>query len=199
MKNNMINYFDTNQIKNFFSIKNVGKNVFIKNNCSIENPKKISIGDNVRIDDFCVFSGKSKISIGSNVHIGPYSFFNSSDKITLEDYVSLSNYVAIFTGTEDIDGGFFANPTLDEKYRNPSKGKIVIRKYSWIGPKCTILPNTTLNRGVAVLGHSLVSKSLPSWKIFYGNPIKFLKNRKKNIIKITKQYEKSFNVNKKKS
>ena len=55
MKNNMINYFDTNQIKNFFSIKNVGKNVFIKNNCSIENPKKISIGDNVRIDDFCVF------------------------------------------------------------------------------------------------------------------------------------------------
>ena len=119
MKNNMINYFDTNQIKNFFSIKNVGKNVFIKKNCSIENPNKISIGVNVRIDDFCVFSGKSTISIGSNVHIGPYSFFNSSDKITLEDYVSLSNYVTIFTGTEDIDGDFFANPTLDEKYRNP--------------------------------------------------------------------------------
>ena len=58
----------------------------------------------------CIFR-KSTISIGSNVHIGPYSFFNSSDKITLEDYVSLSNYVTIFTGIEDIDGDFFANPT----------------------------------------------------------------------------------------
>ena len=50
--------------------------------------------------------------------------------------------------------------------------------------KCTILPNTTLNCGVAVLGHSIVTKSLPSWKIFYGNPIKFLKNRKKILLKL---------------
>ena len=175
----MKNYYTSKELKNIFKIKDVGQNVFIKKNCIITNPKNLIIGNNVRIDDFCVFAGKSKIKIGSFVHIGAFSFFNASDQVILNDFVSFSSNISLYTGSENINGNFFANPTIPVKYREPMKAKVIIKKLAWIGPKCTILPGCVIGEGAAVLGNTLINKSLPSWNIYFGSPIKKLKKRNK--------------------
>jgi galactoside O-acetyltransferase len=56
-----------------------------------------------------------------------------------------------------------------------------LKKHVIVGAGSIILPNVTLEEGVAVGALSLVSKSFESFNIIAGNPAKILKPRKQNL------------------
>ena len=80
------------------------------------------------------------------------------------------------------------NPTIPEKYKNIIYGKVIIKKHSIIGSGTTILPNVTLEEGTSVGANSLVNKSTEPWGIYIGSPIRRLKDRKKDLLKLEKEF-----------
>lgn len=162
-------------------LKHYGKNVLISRKCSIYSPEKINIGNNVRIDDFCILSGE--IILHSNIHIAAYCGLYGSFGIEMEGYTGLSPRCTLFSATDDFSGNYLISPMTDKEKTNVTGGKIHIKKYSQIGANCVILPNITIEAGVAVGAMSLINKSLEEWGIYGGIPAKKIKDRGKELLK----------------
>lgn len=190
---------DTNKTKNYYNekeltflnFKSCGKNVFISKNTLIVNPEKISIGDNVRIDSFTSLIASSSINIGSYVHIGCNVYINGAESVVLSNFCGLSAGVKLFTSTDDYSGDYLTNPTVPKKFNNTKKGRVVLEEFVNVGSNSVIMPSVIIKKGSAVGALSMVTKSLPSWYIYMGVPVRKIKKRSKTIEKLAKSiYEK---------
>lgn len=167
--------------------KSLGKQVKISDRASIYNADQIEIGDFSRIDDFCVVSGKVKI--GRNVHIAPYCLVAGGETgITFEDFSGLAYQVQVFTQSDDYSGMTMTNPTVPAEYKKEAKRAVLIKKHSIVGAGSIIMPGVTLSEGTSVGAMSLIRKSTESWSIYLGNPAKKIKDRKKDLLGLEKQY-----------
>jgi len=179
-------YYSDGELKTL-GFKYVGKNVKVSNKSAIYEPEKIEIGNNSRIDDFCVISGK--ITIGKNVHITPMCLIAGGEKgIIFEDFTTVAYGVKIFTQSDDYSGETMTNSTIPKKYKNEYKKKVVLKKYSIVGAGSIIFPGVTVSKGTSVGAMSLLLKSTKAWSIYVGVPAKKIKKRKKNLLKLKKQY-----------
>jgi len=178
-----VSFYSNDEIKKL-GFKTVGENVLISRKSSIYNPSQISIGSNVRIDDFCILSGK--IMIGSFIHISAYSALYARFGIILEDFVTISGRTTIYSQTDDYSGMFMTNPTLPKHLTNVTGGEVVVERFAIIAAGCVIFPGITLHEGSSVGAMSLVNKNLEAWKIYAGVPVRFIKARSKNILKLHK-------------
>jgi acetyltransferase-like isoleucine patch superfamily enzyme len=165
--------------------KHIGKNVSISRNTSIYLPDQISIADNVRIDDFCILSGD--ITIGSYVHVSAYTVLYGKAGITIGDFVSISSRVNIYSVNDDYSGEHMTNPTVPEELTNITAKPVFIQKHVIIGAGSVVLPGVTIHEGAAIGALSLVNKSLDPWKIYAGIPCKFIKKRKKDLLKLERK------------
>lgn len=168
----------------------VGNNVMLSDRASFYNCNKISIGDNVRIDDFCVLSGgEGGISIGCHVHLAVGVILMGAGSITLGDFSGLSSRVSVYSSSDDYSGTCMTNPTLPAKYtgviahRDVSIGKHVI-----VGSGSVILPGVTLEQGVAVGALSLVNKDCSEFGIYAGNPARRIKERKRDLLEVEREF-----------
>ncbi|ANQ48429.1 acyltransferase [Flammeovirga sp. MY04] len=182
----------------FLSIKEIeqigfkfyGENIQISDKAVFYNPSKISIGNNSRIDDYCILSaGNEGIFIGDFVHIACFSSLIGKGKITMQDFSGLSSRVSVYSSNDDYSGTFLTNPTVNEEFTNVSSGPVLIKKHVIVGSGSVILPNITLNTGVAVGALSLINKDCEDFSIYIGNPAKKIKNRKKDLLKIEQKFK----------
>ncbi len=172
----------------------LGNNVLISSKAVLYNTKNISIASNVRIDDFCILSaGEGGIDIGNYVHIACYVSLIGNEKITLEDYVGLSSRTAVYSSSDDYSGNFMTNPTVSNEFKRVDSRPVVFKKYSLIGAGTIILPGVIIGEGTAVGALSLVTKKLPEWGVYMGTPVKFIKKRKKEMLRFLPQLEKLLN------
>ena len=74
-------------------------------------------------------------------------------------------------------------PMISSKFTNVQGGQILIQQHVQIGACSILMPSITIEEGVAVGAMSYVKKSLPAWQIYAGNPLKWIKARKKNLLK----------------
>lgn len=168
-------------------LKSYGKNVLISRNATIYGADKINIGDNVRIDDFCILSGN--ITLGSYIHIAAYcGLFGGEAGIIMEDFTTLSSRCAVYGVSDDYSGAALTNPMLPDKFRNVMEGAVTIKKHSIIGTGSSILPNVTIGEGCSVGSMSLVNKSIDAWGIYVGIPCKRIKERKKDLLELEKEF-----------
>jgi len=163
-------------------LKSFGKNVFVSRYANFYSPETIEIGNNVRIDDFCILSGEIKLS--NYIHISAYCSLYGRFGIEMEDYSGLSPRCTLFSATDDFNGDFLIGPMVDSNLINLISGKIIIKKFSQIGAGTIIMPNVTIDEGVAVGALSLVNKNLKSWTIYAGIPARALKKRSKNLLNL---------------
>lgn len=186
--------FYTQQELESLGFKSLGKNVLISKKASIYNPSTISLGNHVRIDDFCVISGGKGITFGSYIHIACYSALFGNSGIVFDDFAGLSSRVVIYTYSDDYSGLTLTNPTIPAEFRTHAQvGPVHLKKHVIIGSGTTILPGVTIGEGSAVGAHSLVTKSLDPWGIYFGCPAKYLKSRKNDLLQqeviLRSQYE----------
>ncbi|MGL3692159.1 acyltransferase [Acinetobacter sp. LA-1] len=169
--------------------RHVGKNCLLSDKASYYNCNNIIIGNNVRIDDFCVLSaGTGGIEIGSHIHIAVYSSLIGAGKIVLKDFSNISSKVAIYSSNDDYSGQFMTNPTVPSQYTNVTSSDVIIGKHVIIGSGSVILPGVTLETGVAVGALSLVNKKCSEFGIYMGIPAKKIKERKRDLLELEKQF-----------
>lgn len=167
--------------------KSLGNNVLVSDKASIYNHSEIQIGDYSRIDDFCVISGK--VSIGRNVHIAVFCNVAGGEKgIFIEDFAGLAYGCHVFSQSDDYSGRSLTNPTVPDQFKKETKAAITICKHSLVGTSSIIFPGVTLAEGTSVGAMSIVTKSTEPWSVYFGIPAKKIKDRKRDLIDLEKQY-----------
>lgn len=179
-------YLTTEQLDEM-GFESLGKNVKISDKASIYNADQIEIGDNSRIDDFCVISGRVKI--GRNVHIAPLCLVAGGEEgITLSDFSGLAYQVQIFAQSDDYSGKTLTNPTVPSEYKKEYKKSVLLGKHVIIGAGSIVFPGVHIAEGCSVGALTLVNKSTEEWGIYLGNPAKRIKDRKKDLLVLEKDY-----------
>ena len=180
------NFYGPDELKEL-GFKNIGENVFISRKASIYGADDIELGSNVRIDDFCILSGK--IRLGNYIHVAAYSSLCGGKKgIALEDFVNLSRKVEVFAVSDDFSGASMTNPMVPDDYKHLLEAKVILKKHVLVGTGSVILPGVILEEGSVVGALSLVKNSTSSWSINAGVPAKKIKDRKKDLLKLEKQF-----------
>lgn len=177
-------FYSQSELKSL-GIKAYGKNVLISKKASFYNPSQISLGHHVRIDDFCLLSGN--ITIGSYIHISAYCALYGGGSIIVKDFSGLSARVTIYSLSDDFSGQHLIGPLVLQDYTQVKKAKVILNQYCQVGAGSVILPGVTLGTGAVAGAMSLVKQNLKAWTINVGIPAKFLKKRKKDLMKLSQQ------------
>lgn len=179
-----MSYYTHDELR-MLGLAKVGKNVLISKKASLYNFRFISIGDHVRIDDFCILSaGEGGIEIDNYVHIAPFCSLIGMGKIKMQDFSGLSSRVSIYSSNDDYTGQFLTNPTVPAQYTGVSHADVVLGKHVIIGSGSVILPGSLIEEGAAIGSLSLVTKNCRAFGIYSGVPAKFIKERKRDLLKL---------------
>ena len=178
-------YFNEHDLKDV-GFKAIGHNVQIAKNCTIIGLENIEIGNNVRIDGYCsiIAADSGWLKLGSYIHIGAYCLLSAGDGIHMDDFSGLSQGVRIYSRTDDYSGNHLTNPTVPGRYTGITGGSVVLGRHVIVGSGSVILPNVIIGEGSSVGALSLVTKSLESWGVFFGCPVKRLKDRSTRLLEL---------------
>lgn len=111
------------------------------------------IGAELIIGNYCSLAKKITIFLGGN---------HRSDWVSTYPFSILTKY---FPEGEGIEGG------------HTTKGNVVIGSDVWIGRGTTIMSGVTIGNGAVIAANSLITKDIPTYEIWGGNPARFIKKR----------------------
>ncbi|WP_227370546.1 acyltransferase [Halomonas sp. M20] len=167
--------------------KKLGKNVKISDKASIYDHDRIEIDDNSRIDDFCVISGR--VSIGKFCHISPQCLVAGGELgVFLADFCGLAYGVKVFSQSDDYSGATLVSSLVDKKYKNEFFSAVVLERHVIVGAGSIILPGVEVKEGGSIGAMTLVNKSTDPWGIYFGSPARRIKDRKKDMLELEKQF-----------
>ena len=84
------------------------------------------------------------------------------------------------------------NPTVPDDYTNVREAKVTIGRHVIVGTGTTILPGVHIGDGVAVGAMSLVNTDLEPWKMYWGIPVKCMRNRSRKLLDVEKRFQDEF-------
>jgi len=144
-----------NYIKKLFLIifgAKVGKNVVIYPGVWIKPASGVVIGDNVDLAKDVLITANGGVSIGDRTLIGYRTQILSINHIIPND-----------------KGRIFGS--------GHSLKKVTIGHDVWIGANCLILPGVSIGNGSVIAAGSIVTKSIPEYKVVAGVPARVIKDR----------------------
>ena len=165
-----INFGANNMIKGFPLIRNKGIIIFGNSLKMNSNAFSNPIGGNTRV--FINVLKNGELLIGDNVGISNCAI-TCSKKIVIEDNVFVGGNVKLY----DTD---FHSLKLEERIKditpNNKAKEITIKRGAFIGAHSIILKGVTVGKNSIVGAGSVVSKDIPDFEIWAGNPAKFIKS-----------------------
>lgn len=118
------------------------------------------------------------IAIGDRVVIRPGSMlFASSDlreqkiHIVIEDDVLIGSSCHIYTSNHN----YHSLDRVISLQGHSSVKPVILKRGCWVGANVTILPGVIIGENAVVGAGSVVTKSVPAYTIFAGNPAKLVK------------------------
>ena len=166
----------------------VGENVRIHRQINVYRLDNLFVGDNVVIDAYVSLIAGGTIRIGSNVHIASYCQLSGGDGIALHDFSGLSHGVRIYSRSDDYSGHSLTNPTTPPDLKRLKRGLVTLERHVIIGANSVVLPAVTIGEGSAVGALSLVNRSLPSWGLYAGTPVRKIGARSKHLLDLEADY-----------
>lgn len=138
----------------------------------------ITISERTVIDSFV----KIKAAGGNgNISIGADSYINSGTVLYIGNGITIGNNVLIAANCTlaPVNHEFcFANKTIIEQRFKQSRGGIIIGSDVWIGANTVILDGAIVPSGVVIGAGSVVKDILEGYKIYGGNPLRLLGERR---------------------
>ncbi len=186
----MSEFLNKNQLKKIGFFK-IGKGCKISNKISCYKVKA-SLGDNVRIDDHVCLKGK--ISLKSNIHIARGCTLSGGNKgIFVDSYTNLSNYVQIFSMSDDyfmpfIPGGALSNANRN-KFAKIHNKKVYIGKAVLVGAFSIILPGSILNNFSSTAAYSVIYRTIKEG-FYHSNLYKKISLKRRNLKQMKMMYNK---------
>lgn len=140
----------------------------------------LNIGKGAHFGRRVSFYAPYKIIIGKNFYMGGHSQIGCN--ATIGDDVIFGSYVSL-VGKRDHRYDI-KNRTIRESgsiregtHWCLENNEILIGSDCWIGHRVIILSGVTIGDGAIVAAGAVVTKSIPPYTIYAGNPAKFIKNR----------------------
>jgi galactoside O-acetyltransferase len=163
MNNN--SFFNKVEIRKL-GLKSVGEDILKRRKISIYNYNKvqISIDNNARIDFFCILLWN--ITIENHLHISAYDVLYGTAGIILKELSGISARKTIYSLTDDFLGENLIGVILPDKYRNVNYGKVIFKRFCYVGAHSVILPNVIINEGTVIGAMSLINNITKSWSIY---------------------------------
>lgn len=134
-----------------------------------------NIGDNTNIWQFCVIFKGARI--GNNCNI--------CANVLVEDDVVIGNNVTVKSGVQlwngvRIEDNVFVGPNVTFTNEHFSRSKqyparferTIVKRGASLGANCTIIAGNTIGEFSLVGAGSVVTKDIPPYTIWYGNPIR---------------------------
>ena len=125
---------------------------FEKNNVLFNYPE---FGDHLIIGKFCMLAS------GTEFIMGPANHRLSS--VTAYPF--------------NVMGGAWTENTPPHMSQLPHKGDTVLGNDVWIGRESVIMPGVKIGDGAIVAAYSVVTKDIPAYTVWGGNPARFIKDR----------------------
>jgi len=177
-----------------FGFKFLGKNIKISSDARIYGAENIEIHDNVRIDDFVILSAVTgKIILNNYVFIARNCHLSGNLGIIMNDFSSMAANTVIYSASDDYSGKFMTAQSIPKEFTKLSGGIVEIGRHVIIGSGCTILGKTNIKEGCSIGAMSLVKGDTEEWGIYSGIPVKRIKERSKELLKLEKELLKSRN------
>jgi len=126
----------------------IGKGVVIKPGVRVKFPWRLTVGDNCWLGEDCWIDNLAQVQVESNVCISQGAY--------------------LCTGNHDWSDPGFGLRTQP----------IAVRRGCWVGARAILLPGVELGECAVATAGSVVTKSIPAFSIFGGNPAVFLKHRR---------------------
>lgn len=151
---------------------NSNNNIFIHPTSIVETSE---IGENTNIWQFCVILNGSKI--GKNCNINFSCFVENG--VVLGDNVTVKSGIYLWEGIECEDNVFlgpnvvFTNDVYPRSKNYKPAVKTLIDKGASIGANSTILAGVKIGKYAMTGIASVVTRDIPDYALFYGNPAKF--------------------------
>ena len=180
-------YYNSSELRSM-GFGKVGENVSIGKNCVIIGLGNIYLGNNVRIDGMTVIAANSgRLDIGDYVHVGGGCHLVCAGSIILEDFCGLSQGVCVYSATDDYTGTTLTNPMVPKDFTNVTSAPVTFRRHVIVGSGSVVLPGVEVAEGSSVGALSLVTKSLRSWGVYAGTPVRRLHDRSKALLELERQ------------
>ena len=127
----------------------------------------VKIGSRAVIHTGARFFTPTKIEIGDGTIVGYRSFLDGRGGIKIGRHTDIASEVMIYTSQHDISSQDMG--AVEEK--------VNIGDFVFIGPRAIILPGVKINNGAVVAAGAIVTKDIPSGKIFGGVPAREIGER----------------------
>lgn len=116
------------------------------------------------------------IAPGYNLEVGNKVDISKDVIIITKGGVKIGNRVLIGYRTQIHSGNHFIPKKPEKIFESGEVLKpVVIEDDVWIGGNCMILPGVTIGRGTVIAGGSVVTKDVPAYCIYGGNPARLIK------------------------
>lgn len=160
-----------------FEFRHYGHGVRIFEHCTILRPAQISICAHARIDARVRLEGGQGLTIGERVHIGSGSALNvGGGELVFGAHSGCSVNVVIATGQPDLSYRLISAAEKPEDC-HVIKSRTVIGEFVVIFAGAVIAPGVTIGDGAIVAAGAVVTKDVPAWEVWAGNPARFIKRR----------------------
>ncbi|MBX3395369.1 MAG: hypothetical protein KF841_08370 [Phycisphaerae bacterium] len=164
-------------------LKSLGQNTMIDQNVEIWGPENVSIGSHCHIDTFVRLGAgnrrqgqRGSIEIANHVHLGPGVHIAGRGGVRIGDLVGISANAHIYSATgvamipsdpgQLVSMSHMAPKDQQHVYEAP----VIIEEYSFVGIMARVMPGVTIGRGAIVHASSEVTRSVPPFSNFGGNP-----------------------------
>jgi maltose O-acetyltransferase len=153
-----------------------------------KNNNKIMIGENTHIrGELLILPYGNGITIGNHSYICKNKIIRAAEKIVIGNSVLIAHNVTII----DSDSHEINYIERDEGFKRMlidghplSKGNVMvapitIEDHVWISYNVCILKGVTIGKGAIIGAGSVVTKNVPPFTVYAGNPAKFIRNIEK--------------------
>jgi acetyltransferase-like isoleucine patch superfamily enzyme len=114
------------------------------------------------------------------VFIWHHTIIDGSNQVEIEEGCQIGAWNGIFSHSSHISIRLYGSEYgKHQPMKGYVRGKVKIGKYTFIGPHCVIMPNTTIGKGSLVSAYSYVKGEFPDFSIIAGNPAKIVGDTRK--------------------
>jgi acetyltransferase-like isoleucine patch superfamily enzyme len=110
-----------------------------------------------------------KIKVGNNVYVGPRAIVSATEGLSIGDGVIVGPELMVMGGDHNFKRvGYRLNQVSEGGINKP----VAIENDVWIGGRVVILKGVTIGEGAIIGAGSVLTKDIPPYCIFAGNPAK---------------------------
>lgn len=137
----------------------------------------IQIGRQSRIDSFCKLEGGHGLSIGKFVHIASFCHLNiGGGTLRIGDHCFFASGSRVITGGNRPQGRS-CSATSPKHLQILEYKETIFSDYSGCMSGAIVLPGCHFGEGAMAAAGAIVTKPIPAWEIWGGNPARFLARR----------------------